>query len=67
MNFFEFNKQFPTELACIEYFIAIRYDNGVPCRHCNNSRIYQKEAVVLRKRLLSFVLIELLNQYLLNS
>ena len=39
MNFFEFNKQFPTELACIKYFITIRYNNKVQCRHCGNLKI----------------------------
>lgn len=29
MNFFEFKKQFPTELACIEYFIEVRYNNQI--------------------------------------
>jgi hypothetical protein len=36
MNFFEFS----TELACIEYFSTIRYNNEVLCRHCNNSKIW---------------------------
>ena len=27
MTFFEFIKKFPTELACIEYYIKIRYGN----------------------------------------
>jgi transposase-like protein len=39
MNFFEFNKQFPTELACIKYFITIRYNNKVQCRHCGNLKV----------------------------
>lgn len=39
MNFFEFNKQFPTELACIEYFITIRYNNKPICRHCGSNRL----------------------------
>ena len=34
MNFFEFNKQFPTEIACVEHFITIRYNNKVICKHC---------------------------------
>jgi len=43
MNFFEFNKKFPTELACIEYFIKIRYDDKVICRHCEHSKIYHRK------------------------
>lgn len=39
MNFFEFNKKFPTELACIEYFIAIRYNNQIQCNHCNSQNV----------------------------
>ena len=36
MNFFEFNKQFPTEVDCIKYFITIRYNNQIKCNHCNS-------------------------------
>jgi len=39
MNFFEFNKQFPTELDCIKYFITIRYNNKPICRHCESNRL----------------------------
>ena len=39
MNFFEFNKQFPTELAYVEYFIKIRYNNQVKCNHCQAERV----------------------------
>ncbi|NDC31883.1 MAG: IS1595 family transposase [Bacteroidetes bacterium] len=39
MNFFEFNKQFPTELACIKYFITIRYNNQIKCNHCHSNRV----------------------------
>jgi transposase-like protein len=39
MNFFEFNKQFPTELDCIKYFITIRYNNKPVCRHCGSNRL----------------------------
>lgn len=42
MNFFEFNKQFPTELDCIRYFITIRYNNKPVCRHCGTSKIYHR-------------------------
>ena len=39
MNFFEFNKQFPTELDCIKYFIIIRYNNQIQCNHCNSDKV----------------------------
>lgn len=42
MNFYEFNKRFPTELACIEYFIKIRYNNKPVCRHCKSDTVYHK-------------------------
>jgi transposase-like protein len=35
MNFFEFQKKFPTEESVIEHFIKIRYgDNPITCVHC---------------------------------
>jgi len=34
MDYFEFSQKFPTELACIQYFIKIRYQYGVRCPHC---------------------------------
>ena len=43
MNFFEFNKQFPTELACIEYLIKIRYNNKLVCIHCGSNRITHRK------------------------
>ena len=43
MNFFEFDKKFPTEEAVIEHFITIRYPNGVTCNHCGNPKVYQKK------------------------
>ena len=41
MNFFEFNKKFPTELACINYFIKVRYGEKVTCNHCKNVKVYR--------------------------
>jgi len=43
MNFFEFNRKFPTELACINYFIQIRYSNKVLCRHCQSNRLTHRK------------------------
>jgi len=43
MNFFEFNKQFPSELACIEYFIKIRYQTWVSCHHCKSCKVSHRK------------------------
>jgi transposase-like protein len=43
MNFLEFNKQFPTELACIEHFIKIRYNNQIKCNHCQSDIISRRK------------------------
>ncbi|MDR1696324.1 MAG: IS1595 family transposase [Endomicrobium sp.] len=44
MNFLTFNNRFPTELACIEHFIKLRYAKGVVCPHCGATehKIYHK-------------------------
>ena len=42
MNFFEFNKKFPTELACIHYFIKVRYGEKVTCNHCGSSKVFHR-------------------------
>lgn len=39
MNFFEFNKQSPTEIACIEHSIKIRYNNQIKCNHCQSIKV----------------------------
>jgi transposase-like protein len=43
MNFLEFNKKFPTELACINHFIQIRYSNKVQCRHCKSGKVFHRQ------------------------
>jgi transposase-like protein len=43
MNFFEFNKKFPTELACIEYFIKVRYQAIVLCNHCKSNKVSHRK------------------------
>ena len=43
MNFFEFNKNFPTQISCIQHFIAVHYPDGVACRHCCNARLTHKK------------------------
>jgi transposase-like protein len=44
MLYFEFNEKFPTEEACIDYFINIRYNKGVVCPHCGcTTHIYHRK------------------------
>jgi transposase-like protein len=43
MNFFEFNKKFPTQLDCINHFIGIRYGNDIKCVHCSNRKILHRK------------------------
>lgn len=42
MNFFEFNKKFPTQIACINYFIKLYYSEGAKCRHCQYGKVYHR-------------------------
>ena len=41
MNFFSLAKQFPTEDAAIEYWIAIRWPAGVRCLGCDHDTVYR--------------------------
>lgn len=42
MTFMELMKKFPTEESVIEYYLSIRYPNGVYCNHCGSAQVYQK-------------------------
>lgn len=42
MNFMEFLERFSTELDVIEYFIKVRYPNGVKCPHCDSEKVYHR-------------------------
>ena len=42
MDYKEFLKKYPTEKAIIDYFIKIRYPEGVKCNHCGSDKIYQR-------------------------
>ncbi|HEX3045692.1 MAG TPA: transposase [Bacillota bacterium] len=42
MTFLEFQHQFPSEKAVIDYFLNIRYSNGVICNHCQSNKVYQR-------------------------
>jgi len=39
MNYFEFQKKFPTEKSVIKYWIKIRYKDGIKCNHCGSDRV----------------------------
>lgn len=43
MYYLDFASKFPTELSVINYFITIRYKNGICCNHCNSTKVYQKK------------------------
>lgn len=42
MTFLQLMKRFPTEESVIDYFLKIRYPNGVTCNHCGSIKVYQK-------------------------
>jgi transposase-like protein len=42
MNYKEFLKRFPTEKAIIDYFIKIRYPEGIKCNHCGSDKVYHR-------------------------
>ena len=43
MNYKEFMKKFPDDKAIIDYFIRIRYPEGIRCPYCKNEKVYQKK------------------------
>ncbi len=43
MNYKEFMKKFPDDKIIIDYFIQIRYPEGIRCPHCKNEKVYQKK------------------------
>ena len=44
MTFMEFNALFPTEKAVVDYFIKIRYPDGIACNHCGSTKVYPRTA-----------------------
>lgn len=43
MNYKEFLKKFPDDNTIIDYFIKIRYPEGIRCPYCKNEKVYQKK------------------------
>jgi len=43
MNYKEFLKKFPDEKSIIEYFIGIKYPEGIKCPNCGNEKVYHKK------------------------
>lgn len=41
MDFFEFNRLFPTEQDAINYFINIRYKGKMTCPHCGSTKVFK--------------------------
>ncbi|MHB1313945.1 MAG: IS1595 family transposase [Christensenellales bacterium] len=50
MTFLDLMKKFPTEESVIDYYIKIRYPNGVHCNHCGSVKVYQEH---LRRKVFS--------------
>lgn len=42
MTFQEYLEKFSTEKDCIDYYIKIRYPDGVRCNHCGSPKVYQR-------------------------
>jgi len=42
MTYKEFLKKFPDEKAIIDYFIGIRYPEGIKCNHCGSDKVYHR-------------------------
>jgi transposase-like protein len=42
MNYQEFLKKFPNEMSIIDYFIRIRYPEGVKCNYCGSDKVYHR-------------------------
>ena len=43
MTFMELMKLFPTENLVINYYLKIRYPQGVRCNHCGSDKVYQEK------------------------
>ncbi len=43
MTFLELIKKFPYEESCVNYYLKIRYPQGVHCNHCGSPKTYQRK------------------------
>lgn len=43
MNFIDFQKKFPNELAVINYYVELRYVNRPVCHHCGSFKVYHRQ------------------------
>ncbi|HYC54165.1 MAG TPA: IS1595 family transposase [Candidatus Binatia bacterium] len=44
MTFRELEKRFPTETACLDYLVSMRWADGVACPRCGNAKVYKLKA-----------------------
>lgn len=42
MNYQEFLRKYPNEMSIIDYFIKIRYPEGIKCNHCGSEKVYHR-------------------------
>lgn len=42
MTFVELMDKFPTDESVVDYFLKVRYPNGVCCNHCGSTKVYQE-------------------------
>ncbi|HEY2772626.1 MAG TPA: IS1595 family transposase [Candidatus Binatia bacterium] len=40
MTYKQLEKRFPTEEACLDYLVSMRWKNGVVCPRCDNAKVY---------------------------
>jgi len=43
-SIFEFEKQFPDDAACLDFLVAEKYPNGVPCQKCHKVTKHYRDA-----------------------
>ena len=44
MTFMDFMKKFPTEKKIVEYYLTIRYFDGLQCNHCGSGKVYLRKS-----------------------
>jgi len=44
MTFLRLVKKFPTEESLIKHYLAVRYQTGVTCNHCESPKVYQERS-----------------------